>query len=365
MKKLPPSILAFFDLYTDHVDFRDDPDGSFLSARTSSIDRPEAMQGVHSPGWVLLVGDEASGIAEAVYEAAVGSMSGHNACTVLISNPTRSSGLFFKTHHQLRDSWCCFHVGCVGNPLVKPDFIAQVAETWGEDSNQYRVRVLGEFPLRDDDALIAAELVDGAMGRDIAEDPDEELVYGVDIARKGSDRSVLVKRRGNVVLELSAWNGDDLMASTGRIVAEATVDQPAEIMVDSIGVGAGVADRLRELGFSVRDVNVGEAAAMNPQAARLRDELWLAVKDWLGTRACRLPRDDELRQELVAPGFDYLSNGKLKVESKEDLKRRGFRSPDKADALCCTFAGRAAIVGGRAHKWLAGKPLKRNIRGLC
>jgi hypothetical protein len=136
-------------------------------------------------------------------------------------------------------------------------------------------------------------------------------------------------------------------------------------MVDSIGLGAGVADRLRELGFNVRDVNVSEAASlMNAQAAKLRDELWLTVKDWLATRAVHIPKHDELRAELVAPTYTFLSNGRIKVESKGELKKRGMRSPDIADALCLTFAGEGALIGGRASRWIAGTALKRNIKGI-
>jgi hypothetical protein len=154
------------------------------------------------------------------------------------------------------------------------------------------------------------------------------------------------------------------METVGWIVNEAEMDDPSEINVDSIGLGAGVADRLREMGYNVRDINVAESAAMNPKAYKLRDELWITVRDWLNQRACKLPQSDELRQELVAPRYTFQSNGKLKVESKGEMKKRGMRSPDFADALCLTFAGNGAMVGGRMSSWAPGKPLKRGIRGI-
>ena len=190
------------------------------------------------------------------------------------------------------------------------------------------------------------------------------LIYGLDVARFGDDRTVLCKRQGNVVIEFKSWSGQDLMQSVGRVMHEASIDSPAEICVDAIGLGAGVADRLREQGLNVRDVNVAEVSALNPTASKLRDELWLTVKDWLGKRTCRLPRSDELRGELVGPTYTFLSNGKVKVESKVDMKRRGLRSPDIADSLCLTFSGMAALVGGRGSFWVKGKALMRNIRGV-
>jgi hypothetical protein len=299
-----------------------------------------------------------------VFESAAGSMSGHSATTILIGNPTRNSGLFFKTHHQLKADWFTMHVSCLDNRLVSTDFVRQIINTYGEESNAYRVRVLGEFALREDDVLIPAELVDAAMKRDIVLDRLEPMVYGVDVARFGDDRTVICKRQGQVVTEIKAWTGADLMETTGRIVHEAELDKPAEIMVDSIGLGSGVADRLRELGWNVRDVNVSESSAMNPQAARLRDELWLEVKEWLTQRTCKLPQSDDLKAELCSPTYGFTSNGKIKVEGKSEMKRRGMRSPDVADALCLTFAAGAARVGGRSSRWVTGKPLKRAVAGI-
>lgn len=363
VNKLPPVLRELIDVLSDRIVLKSAPESSFLSARTSSKERPEAMAGIHSEH-VMLVFDEASAVDEAVFESAAGSMSGHSATTILIGNPTRNSGLFYLTHHKLRNEWVTMHVSCRDNPLVNPDFVKQIMDTYGEASNAFRVRVLGEFSLREDDTLIAAELVDSAIARDIQAAPGTGLLYGLDVARFGDDRSVLVKRRGNVVEDVKAWNGADLMETVGRVVSEARIDKPEVIMVDSIGLGAGVADRLRELGFNVRDVNVAETASMEPTAAKLRDELWLTCKNWLMSRAVSLPKHDDLRQELVAPTYTFLSNGKIKVESKADMKKRGQRSPDIADALCLTFAGEGALIAGRATKWVAGKPLRRNIRGI-
>ena len=361
--KLPEPLRETIEVFTDRIVQRGAPESSFISARTSSAERPEALAGVHSEH-VLLICDEASAIPEAVFESAAGSMSGHAATTVLIGNPTRNTGLFFKTHHQLSSDWKTMHVSCLDNRLVSKDFIKQISTTYGDSSNAFRVRVLGEFALKDDDSLIPAELVDAAMDRDVVLNPAEPIYYGIDVARFGDDRTVICKRQGNVVLGFKHWSGEDLMGTVGRIVHEAGMDNPEEIMVDSIGLGGGVADRLRELGLNVRDVNVSESVALNQQAARLRDELWISAKEWLETRAVKLPKDDELRQELIGPTYSFTSNGKIKVEGKSEMKRRGLRSPDLADALCLTFAGQAALIGGRALKWQTGKPILRRV-SIC
>lgn len=360
LRKLPPFIQELFDTTSERIVLKAAPESSFVSARTSSKERPEALAGIHSEH-VLLIADEASAIPEEIFEAAAGSMSGEHALTVLIGNPTRNSGLFYQTHHALKSDWFTMHVNCEDVPFVSRDFIKQIASTYGEGSNAYRVRVLGEFSVAEDDTMISAELVDAAMVRDVAWDDNPPLIYGLDVARFGDDASVLVKRRGNIVTEVKMWRGLDLMQLTGAVVNEANLDRPAEICVDSIGLGAGVSDRLRELGQPARDVNVAESASMNASADRLRDDLWLQMRDWLAQRACKLPQDPDLRMDLVSPRFSFTSSGKVKLESKAELKKRLRRSPDRADALALTFASAAIVVGGRYAAWAKGKPLRRGL----
>lgn len=363
VNRLPKFMRDLFTITSDRIVLTASPEASFVSARTSSKEKPEALQGVHAEH-VLLIVDEASGVEEAVYEAAAGSMSGHSATTILIGNPTRSTGLFYKSHHELSPEWFTMHVSCVGSPRVSEDFLKQIATTYGENSNAYRVRVLGEFPLADDNTLIPNELIVSAMDRDVALDELAPVIFGLDVARYGDDASVLCIRQGNVILEFKSWRNLDLMSLCGAVVNEFQQHKPVEINIDSIGLGAGVADRLRELGLPVRDVNVSEVSALNPTANRLRDELWISVRDFLAQRACRLPKLEILRTDLAAPLYNFTSSGKLQVESKAEMKKRLRRSPDYADALCLCFAGNGALVGGRLMPWQSGKPLKRRI-SIC
>jgi phage terminase large subunit len=379
LKRMPEFIRTRFEPQAEKIVLRGEAESNFVSARTSSKEKPEALAGVHSEeGSVLLIADEASAIPEEVYEAATGSMSGRTAHTILISNPTRNSGLFYNTHHGLKidatadaetnvGRWQTMHVSCLNSKRADPAFVKQIIETYGLDSNQYRVRVLGEFATREDDVLIPAVLIDAAVKRDIQIDPLAPMIYGLDIARFGDDRTVLLKRRGNVVVEIKWWQKEDTMATVGRVMHEAALDggkEGIEVCADVIGVGAGVCDRLRELGFDVRDVNVSEASAMNPSASRLRDDLWLQARDWFTAGACKIPDHERLKADLKAPTYSFASNGKVVVEPKAMMKRRKLPSPDFADALCLTFAGTAAMVGGRMSAWKPGAPLRRNMRGV-
>lgn len=363
--QLPPGLVDIFEMMAEKIVLRADPDNSFCSARTSSKERPEALAGVHSEN-VLLIADEASGIPEEVFVSGSGSMSGHNACTVLTGNPTRLTGFFADTHRKpgVREMWKQHHISCLDSPRVSRDFIDQIRRTYGEDSNEYRVRVLGEFPTSDDEALIPYDLVVAAMSRDVS--PGGRPIWAIDPARFGRDRTAFVERIGQVVSPVQCWQGLDLMQTAGKIVTMWNTvplkHRPAEILVDSIGIGAGVVDRLRELDLPVRGINVSESAPVGSTTSRLRDELWVKCRDWLAARTGKLPNDMELLADLTAPKFSYLSNGKLKVESKDDMKSRGVRSPDIADALCLTFASDAATLTHGYGAKEPSKPLRRNLR---
>jgi phage terminase large subunit len=133
------------------------------------------------------------------------------------------------------------------------------------------------------------------------------------------------------------------MVTAGRIKAEYDATpydmRPYTILIDAIGLGAGVYDRCKELGLPVRAINVGEAAATRENCMRLRDELWFKGRDWFQERLGSIPQDDGLIAELTAPTYTFTSTGKMVVESKADMKKRGVRSPDLADAFLLTFAG--------------------------
>ncbi len=366
-KLLPPAIGELLEIKSDRIELKSSREEAFISARTSRAEQPDALQGIHAE-YVLLVVDEAPGVSEAVFESAGGSMSGHNATTLLLGNPTKTQGYFYDTFNRLSSEWKNLHVSCLDSPRVSAEYVNEMKSRYGEGSNAYRVRVLGEFPLADDDTLISLELAQTAMDRDVVQNPGAPILWGLDVARYGTDSSALCKRQGNVVLEpVKTWRNLDLMSLTGAVLHEYEMadykSKPAEILVDSIGLGAGVVDRLRELKVPCRGINVGESPAVKGQYMNLRAELWGKAKTWLEARDCKLPRDERLVNELSSPRYSFMSNGKLKLESKDDMKRRGLASPDVADAFVLTFASEAATAGGAyAPTWT--KAVKRQIRGV-
>jgi hypothetical protein len=315
---------------------------------------------------VLLIADEASGIPSSVFEAASGSMSGHSATTILTGNPTRNTGFFYDTHNRLRDDWYTMHVSCVDSPRVSEDFVEDMKRRYGEDSPAYHVRVLGNFPPSEEDTVIPVSLIEHAMANDIKVHEDTIAIWGLDVARQGGDASVLCKRQGPVIHPLTVWRNLDLMQLTGAVKAEYDAmppsKRPAEIIVDSNGFGAGVLDRLRELGLPARGLNVSERAMAKDTYLNLRAEIWFKMKMYLEGMDVSLPRDDALYAELAAPRYHFTSAGKLQVESKDSMKKRGVASPDRADAVALSLANdHTTMAFGTSSAGSWNRPLRRGL----
>ena len=355
-RKMPKEWQDNIEFKKERVELKGAAEESFAVSRTARKEKPEALQGFHSDN-LLFVIDEASGVEDLIFEVAQGALSTPHAKVLMTSNPTRTSGYFYDAFHRMRARWKTIHVPCSESSRVADDYSEDISQKYGVDSNVYRVRVLGEFPKTEDDAVISLELCETAKGRDVRP-IDSQEIWGVDPARFGDDRSAFAKRKGNAQLEpVRWWRNKDTMQLSGLIYDEwlNAVEKPGLICIDSIGIGAGVVDRLRELGLPVSGVNVAEMPAAKDRYMRLRDELWFSAREWLQGRDVVLADDDELIAELTLPHYEITSSGKIKVESKDQIKKRGVISPDLADAFCLTFS----IGSGRGTTRQAQKRANR------
>jgi hypothetical protein len=291
-------------------------------------------------------------------------MSGANVMTILTGNPLRDKGFFYDTQVHLTDLWWTRHVSCAEvsreNPqALSPAYREQLLTSWGEHSNEYRVRWLGEFPISDDNAIIPRDVIEASLTRDVPPAPrSSPVVWGVDVAYKGADRTGLAKRQANHLCEpIRLFHQLDTMqvASWVKLEWDQTPPglRPVAICVDANGFGAGVADRLRQLGLPARAIMVSEAPATNAETyADLRTELWFKARAWFARRDCRLPAsyqaarpEDSLVDELTGVHYGYRKPSmKITVEAKDVTKRRLRRSPDIADAFVMTFAVDAIVL---------------------
>ena len=366
-RRLPEGLRSLITVTTDKVFLNSAPNESFAVARTARKEKPEAFQGFHSENMLFIV-DEASGVDPIIFEVGEGAMSTEGAKTLLTGNPTRTSGYFYDAFHSMRKWWKTRTVKCSDSSQATEKYVQQMADKWGTESNVYAVRVLGEFPRDDDDAVIPRSLVEASIDRDIVVPHDDSVIWGLDVARFGSDKTALCRRKGRKLMgEIETWRGKDTMQVAGIINAEYKKvenyarERPSEIMVDSIGIGAGVVDRLREMGLPARGVNVAEAASIDTLYNRLRDELWFKGREWFDNKDVSIPEDQDLIEELCAVKYEYTSLGKLKVESKEDMRKRGLPSPDLADSFCLTLAYQT--IGTAAGGW--SEPLVYPDLGLA
>jgi phage terminase large subunit len=356
------------DVKSESIELKAAPNDSFVSFKTSRAETPEALAGVHSEN-VLVIGDEASGIPDAVFEAASGSMSGHNAVTILTGNPVRTQGFFFDIFNseKVGAKWVRLHVSCEKHPNVDQGWVEEMRERYGDRSNVYRVRVMGEFPLADSNTIIPRELIEAAMARDVKPLATAVVVWGLDVAEMGDDFCALCKRKGNVLLEpTTTRTGLEAMEVVGWVQDEwkrtPDAERPMEINVDAIGYGSGVASRLRELGLPARSINVAETPALKDTYRNVRTELWFRGAEWFRARDCNLCGDAELGEELRTQTYEPPTNGKFLATPKKEMKKRyKVRSPNRADAFLLTLASDhlVALGGGRGR----ATP-KRKIKGI-
>jgi hypothetical protein len=345
MRERVPQLANEFEWTKERFYLKSNPNESFAVARTARPERPEALQGFHSENILFLI-DEASGVAENVFQVAEGALSTEGAFVVMVANPTREEGYFYDSHHKMRDRWAALHWDGEQSPMVSRQYVDDMRAKYGVDSPIYQVRVKGNFATATD-GVIPLSLCEAARVREVQPIASAPVIWGLDVARFGDDSTALAKRKGNVQLEPTReWYGLDTMQVAGMIAAEYrdAREKPWCINVDVIGIGAGVVDRLEELGLPVRGINVAESASASIKYMRLRDELWFLGREWLEARDCRLADDDELIGELVTPKYKIESSGKIKVESKDDMKKRGVASPNRADAWLLTFAGEPVAI---------------------
>ena len=361
--KLPSFLHSLLATTSDRIVRRDSPENNFISFRTARKEKPEALAGIHATFVCCLV-DEASAVDEPVYEAAQGTMSTPGAIFMMISNPTRLSGFFYNSHHRSKGRWRTFHVTSFDTSRVDQTFVDNIIDSYGKDSDQYRVKVLGNFPSREEESIIPKDLVVAAFSREV-EAVSGEKIWGVDCGR-GGDVSALAEREENVIRGLATQNYSDTMQTVGWVKAKwdglPSHSRPKSIYVDAIGIGAGVADRLIELGLPAVAINVSELPSMKDKYPRLRDELWFNSADWFEARDCKiegltLMEQDALADELSAPIKIFTSTGKNGAETKPQLKARGIPSPNKADAINLTFAYAGAVGSGQKRSKSWDKPL--------
>lgn len=317
-----------------------------------SVHNTEAFAGLHNKGKrILLLFDEASAIPDLIWEVAEGALTDKDTEIIwaVFGNPTKNKGRFRECFSggKFERRWLSRAIDSRAVRFSNHNQIREWAEDWGEDSDFFRVRVRGVFPRIDSESFIGYEIARGAVERDIAKPWGEPVILGVDVGRFGDDPSVIYPRCGRDAFsrQIEVYQGIDTMELAARVSAACNKHGATAVMVDSGGVGGGVVDRLRQLRVPVWEVDFGSGAdgigSDRTKYANKRAEIWGAMKLWLAGGS--IPEKVQgvevtLVDELLGPNFGLNQREEIQLESKKDMRRRGIKSPNLADALACTFA---------------------------
>lgn len=325
-----------------------EPETWFATAIPWSENNSEAFAGTHEK-YVLMIFDEASAIAEIIWEVAEGALTTEGVVWLAFGNPTRNTGRFRQLWTKFSKRWVTHNVDSRTAKMANQTQIQEWLEDYGEDSDFFRVRVKGQFPKAGPTQLIPVDLVEEAQARTV--NPDfipltTPRIMGVDVARFGDAQTVIARRYGPKLMPLTKFYGLDLMQTADQVARMWDAWKPDAVMIDAVGIGAGVYDRLVQLRYHPIAVNTGNRKHVREPKVYYnpRIEHWVAVKHWLAT--ADLCEDRQLFEDLIAPEFMYDINMLMRLESKDDLRRRGIPSPDCADALALTFAEPVAPTGG-------------------
>lgn len=307
--------------------------------RLWSEENPDAYAGAHNMDGMMVIFDEASGIPDSIWSVAAGFFTENiiDRYWFAFSNGRRNTGHFYEAvDGSKRDFWESEKIDARHVEGTDKTIYQQIIEEYGEDSDEARVEVYGEFPKSGQDQFISPNIVDDAMKRPQYKDMTAPIVIGVDPARGGMDSTVIAVRQGRDIIAIKRFKGDDTMTTVGHVIDAIEEYRPTLTVIDEGGLGYGILDRLTEQKYKVRGVNFGWKAKNPIMWGNKRAEIWGAMRDWL--KSASLPQDRLLKADLIGPMKKPNSAGTIFLEGKKEMKARGLASPDAADAIAVTFA---------------------------
>ncbi len=326
----------------------------FAVAKTASA--PENMQGFHEDNMLIVV-DEASGVADDIMEAILATLSGENNKLLMCANPTKITGTFFDSHNRDRAMYKCHKVSSLDSTRTNKENIESFIRKYGEQSNVVRVRVYGEFPVQEDDVFIPLHYVENSVNADYTSTEIKSIHIGCDVARFGDDKTVI----GYKVNEKVEWykkvqsqdtmlTADDIVKLSEILIKKHNWKSYIPIKIDAGGIGGGVIDRLRQLKklnssrfwwMDIIEVNFGQRIK-HKHYHDSTTYMMSVVKNLLspfdenGNKKpieLILPNDSDLIAQLSGRKYVITDASKVRIESKEAMKKRGQPSPDEADCV--------------------------------
>lgn len=310
------------------------------TAATVSKDNTEAFAGLHNEGrTVAVVFDEASGVEPKIWEVAEGALTDGEGFFLAMGNMTKPDGEFVDCFDKNAHIYRTRNVDSRDVSHTNKNALNDIIRKYGIDSDEVKVRIRGMAPSQSFNGFIQVDAVRDAIERDLEPDHGAALIMAVDVARFGNDETVIGYRQGrNGRKEYKAFKGLNTVKVTDIVCKEADIHRPDAIVIESTGPGAGVIDQLRDRGYKVHEVHPGSAAGEFEHYVNKRAEYWSKMRDWIYDVGC-INDDPELFRELTTIQYTLdRHEQRIRLEAKEDMKKRGLSSPDRADTLALTFA---------------------------
>lgn len=344
-----------------------------------STNKPENFQGHHGSSMIFVI-DEASGVDDEIMEVIEGACTEEGNIMIMFGNPTKLTGGFYEAFNSKAEFYFTMTMSCLDSSNVSELYPKQIEAKYGVDSDVYRVRVLGEFPNSEEDTIIPMDLINSAMNRDTGdyfEDGLGTIEIGCDVARFGSDETSIYVRRSNYIQKEWISKSNSTMDIVGRIVdfVNRNKEKASQfiINIDDTGVGGGVTDRLREILNSggmprntiVNAVNNNNRAKTVKLYKNVITEMWFYMREFLSTGV--LEYDDKMFLQLRSRRYGFNSDGRMMVESKDNVKKRGLTSPDRADGMlltCYSLLGKDSRLQVVREKGVNTKVAKEQVKKI-
>ena len=302
----------------------------------------EAFAGLHNKGKIIvLLFDEASKIADRVWEVAEGALTDEETIIiwVVFGNPTRNTGRFRECFRRFRHMWQTRQIDSRTVPGTNKAFLKRLVDTHGEESDLVKIRVRGMFPSSSARQFIATADVDAARKRHLRKEQYSfaPKIIGVDPAWTGEDEFVIYLRQGFYARKLASFEKNDNDIAVAQQILRFEQELEADAVFIDGGHGTGIYSAGKTWGRAWQLVWFAEKSA-DAGCLNKRVEMWKGLRDWLKEGGAIDPDDDVLYYDLIGPELVARLDGKLQLESKDDMKARDIPSPNRADALALTFA---------------------------
>lgn len=322
------------------------PESWRVDAQTCREENSEAFAGLHSANSTpFYLFDEASAVPDKIWEVAEGGLTDGEPMFFVFGNPTRNTGKFKECFNNAGAGarWNKRQVDSRTAKMTNKKLIQQWCDDWGEDSDFFRVRVLGRFPRAGDMQFMPSDDVFNAqkrgIGRYLGDDP---LICGIDVARGGDDNCYISFRRGKDAKSEKTYKiPGEKSRNSMKVISKITMlldrHKPDHIFLDETGIGGPMVDRLTQLGYNVVGVGFGWKADDEKHYSNKTAEMGARMRQWLMDGGS-IPDDPQLETELTSRDYWHDDKDRLVLERKKDMKKRIKCSPDWADSLYLTFA---------------------------